>query len=197
MKKHKILSENQYGFIKNKGIADALNYITHTIYQNLDKSKPMIDTFLDLVKAFDTVNHDILLSKLERYGIRGKVLLLLKSYLSDRKQKVLIQNQTSEYKYLSCGVPQGTILGPLLFILYVNDLLRDMPEGFILSYADDTVIMSSEGTWSMTQDKINQLLDQVVEWLALNKLSLNIQKTQFITFGNYHDSVLTNVNINI
>ena len=71
----------------------------------------MIATFLDLVKAFDTVNHDILLSKLKRYGIRGKVLLLLKSYLSDRQQKVRIQNQTSEYKYLSCGVPQGTILG--------------------------------------------------------------------------------------
>ena len=70
-----------------------------------------------------------------------------------------------------------------------------MPEGSILSYADDTVIMSSKDTWSMTQDKINQLLDQVAEWLALNKLSLNIQKTQFITFG--RDSVPTNVNINI
>ena len=157
----------------------------------------MIATFLDLAKAFDTVNHDILLSKLERYGIRGKVLLLLKSYLSDRQQKVRIQNRTSEYKYVSCGVPQETILGPLLFILYMSDQLRDMPEASILSYADDTVIMFSEDTWSMTQDKINQLLDQGVEWLALNKLSLNIQKTQFITFGNYHDSVLTNVNINI
>ena len=197
LKKHKILSENQYGFVKNKGITDALNYITHKVYQNLDKRKPMIATFLDLAKAFDTVNHDILLSKLERYGIRGKVLLLLKSYLSDRQQKVRIQNQISEYKYLSCGVPQGTILGPLLFILYVNDLLRDMPEGSILSYADDTVIVSSEDTWSMAQDKINQLLDQVADWLALNKLSLNIQKTLFITFSNYRDSVPTNVNINI
>ena len=72
-----------------------------------------------------------------------------------------------------------------------------MPEGSILSYAGDTVIMFSEDTWSMTQDKINQLLDQVAEWLALNKLSLKIQKTQFITFGNYRDSVPTNVNINI
>ena len=110
----------------------------------------MIATFLDLAKAFDTVNHDILLSKLERYGIRGKVLFFLKSYLSDRQQKVQIQNQTSEYIYLSCGVPQGTILGPLLFILYVNDLSRDMSEGSIMSYTDNTVIMSSEDTWSMT-----------------------------------------------
>ena len=158
----------------------------------------MIATFLDLAKAFDTVNHNILLSKLERYGIRGKVLLLVKSYLSDKQQKIRIQNQTSKFKYLSYGVPQGTILGPLLFILYyVNDLLRDMPEGSILSYADDTVIMSSEDTWSMTQDKINQLLGQLAECLALNKLSLNIQKTQFITFGNYRDSVPTHVNINI
>ena len=197
LEKHQILSEHQYGFVKNKGTADALNYITHKIYQNLDKSKRIIATFLDLAKAFDTVNHDILLSKLERYGIRGKVLLLFKSYLSNRQQKVRIQNQTSEYKCVSCGVPQGTILEPVLFILYVNDLLRDMPEGSILSYADDTVIISSEDTWSMAQDRINQLLDQAAEWLALNKLSLNIQKTKFITFGNYRDSVPINVNINI
>ena len=85
-------------------------------------------------------------------------------------------------KYVSCGVPQGTILGLLLSILYVNDLLRDMPEGSILFYADNTVIMFSEDTWSMTQDKINQLLDQVAKWLAFNKLSLNIQKNSVYNF---------------
>ena len=97
MEKHQILSEHQSGFVKNKGTADALNYITHKIYQNLDKSKRIMASFLNIAKAFDTIKHDILLSKLERYGIRGKVLLLFKSYLSDRQQKVRIQNQTSEY----------------------------------------------------------------------------------------------------
>ena len=181
LQKHKILSDLQFGFVKNKGTTDALSYISQRIYENLDKSKPMIATFLDLSKAFDTVNHDILLRKLNKYGIRGNVLDLFASYLFNRRQKVRLQNYTSKYRKISCGVPQGTILGPLLFILYVNELLVDMPKGSILSYADDTVIISSDNTWSMAQEKMNQHLYTVAVWLALNKLSLNIQKTKYVT----------------
>ena len=99
---------------------------------------------MDLVTAFDTVNHYILLQKLERSGIRGNILQVMESYLLDRQQKVRLQNESSDYGKITTGVPQGTILEPLLFILYINDILRDMPKDNILSYADDTVLIVSE-----------------------------------------------------
>ena len=167
------------------------------IYKNLDKSKPTIAVFIDLSKAFDTVNHELLLKKLERYGIRGCVLDLMKSYLTNRKQKVRIKENHSNINIVDTGVPQGTILGPLLFILYVNDLLLDMQNNTILSYADDTVIFSEEDTWALAQEKINAYLHKVANWLALNKLSLNTKKSVFITFGNYKNSVPTELRIKI
>lgn len=98
---------------------------------------------------------------------------------------------------MSTGVPQETILGPLLFILYVNDLLINIPNDTIVSYADDTAIVTSENTWSDTQDKMNEYLKEVTTWLELNKLSLNVNKTVYISFGNYKDSVPINIEIKI
>ena len=190
-----IISDRQFGFVKNRGTTDALNHISNIIYKNLDKSKPIITAFLDLAKAFDTVDHAILINKLEKYGIRGNTLNLLKSYLTGRKQSVKILNCKSDYEEISIGVPQGTILGPLFFILYVNDLLLDMCKDTIMSYADDTVVISSDDSWTSAQNKMNGYLNLVSKWLTLNKLSLNLSKTVFITFGNYCNSVPDNANI--
>ena len=189
VQENNIIDQNQHGFVKNKGTKDALRYLTNIIYNKLDKSEPLIITFLDLAKAFDTVNHKILLDKLYNYGVRGKAHDLLKNYLTDRQQTVRLQNFMSDTREITVGVPQGTILGPLLFILYVNDLLVNMPRGATLSYADDTAIIAAGKTWSETQSETNKLLEGVNKWLVLNKLSLNLNKTVFMTFGNYYDSV--------
>ena len=156
LKDFNILSGSQYGFVKGKATADALDKIMDIIYSHLDKSKPLIISFLDLAKAFDTVNHKILIEKLERYGIRGKTLELMNSYISNREQIVKLKDKKSTEKEIQTGVPQGTILGPLLFILYVKDLLLDMHKNTILSYADDTVVISGDDTWASAQEKMNK-----------------------------------------
>ena len=117
------------------------------------------------------------------------MLELIKSYLSGRKQKVRIDDKSSEGKIIGTEVPQGRILGSLFFIIYMNDLLIDMTKGSILSYADDTDIIADDNTWSQAQARMNVLLDKVSNWFAFNKLSLNISKTNFLTFGNYRDTV--------
>ena len=169
---------------------------TKTLYEKLDKSKPVAITFLDLAKAFDTVNHEILLKKLYNYGIRGKAHNLISNYLCNRKQKVRIGTIESSYEKLNTGVPQGTILGPFLFIVYVNDLLVSRSDTTIL-HADDTAIIASEDSWEEVEIKMNMYLKDTAIWLALNKLSLNVQKTVFITFGNYCDSLPEDLNIKI
>lgn len=195
--KYGIITKRQYGFLRKVGTCNALDFITNLIYETLDKNQHIAVTFLDLAKAFDTIDHDLLLSKLYCYGIRGNAHNLLKSYLTGRKQRVKVNGVKSEYCYVKTGVPQGTILGPLLFVIYVNDLLERMPEDMLVSFADDTAVLSADETWQKVQDKMNLYLDKTYNWLATNKLSLNISKTVFITFGAYTDSVPKNFEIKI
>ena len=117
-----ILFQNQFGFRKNNSTSFALIEITEKIKETIDNKKYGCGIFIDLRKAFDTVNHEILLKKLEHYGIRGKALIWFRSYLTNSKQYVSLNGVCSESKYITCGVPQGSCLGPLLFLVYINDL---------------------------------------------------------------------------
>ena len=182
LEKYEILYALQFGFRSNHSIDHALVSLTEAIKNALDDRKFGCGIFLDLQKAFDTVNHNILLSKLEHYGIRGTALEWFKSYLSERKQYVSVNGANSSYLNVTCGVPQGSVLGPLLFLIYINDLPRSSPKLAFYLFADDTNIFCEAENLDMLQKVVNKELKKVKMWLDVNKLSLNVGKTNFFHF---------------
>lgn len=178
-----ILSPNQYGFVKGLSTEDALYTVTKEITDSLNNNNKCIAVFLDLAKAFDTVPHDILITVLQQCGIRGVVLDIFKNYLGLRTQYVKIRNTLSEPQLIKIGIPQGTVLGPILFNLYINSLSKLQIDGKVISYADDTVLLFSNNTWNLTKDLVKKGMQTVVNWLHTMKLSLNIKKTKYVAFS--------------
>ena len=140
--------------------------------------------FLDFAKAFDTVDHKILINKLEYYGIRGLPLKLMKSYLNNRQQCVKIGNTQSDFLTIKCGVPQGSVLGPLLFLLYINDIQKSSRILKFILFADDTSVLHSLKNTLLLEQEINEGLEEVTQWLNANKLSLNLDKTNLYFYQN-------------
>ena len=144
--------------------------------------KQYVVYFVDLQKAFDTVNHEILLEKLDHYGIRGVTKQWFKSYLTDRKQFVSINGFNSDVKTLRHGVPQGSVLGPLLFLLYINDLHLAIKHSKVYHFADDTNLLQINESFKQTQKYLNFDFKFLHKWLLANKISLNCDKTELIFF---------------
>ena len=138
--------------------------------------------FLDLSKAFDTVNHKILLQKLENYGIREIALSWVTSYLNNRKQFVQFNTVNSSENIIKCGIPQGSILGPLLFILYINDISNASNLLRFILFADDTNVYYSGKNTSDVSNVLNQEMERVSDWLIANQLSINFKKTNYVIF---------------
>ena len=138
--------------------------------------------FIDLKKAFDTVNHKILLTKLEHYGIRGPILKWFESYLSNRSQFVYYNGVSSNILPMTCGVPQGSVLGPLLFLIYINDLPNISNKLTFFLFADDTNIYYESDNLKELEKTVNKELKLLSQWLNLNRLSLNVSKTNFVIF---------------
>ena len=138
--------------------------------------------FVDLEKAFDTVNHKILLAKRDHYGIRGVANSWFASYMSDRYQTVELNGATSSRQPITWGVPQGSILGPLLFLIYINDMHLSVPSSTLFHFADDTNLICSVTTLKKSKKVLNKDLALLYDWLYANRLSINTVKTGFIVF---------------
>ena len=191
--KNKLINYSQYGFRKLHSTELASLELTDSLLQHLDAGRIPISVFLDLSKAFDTLDHFILIEKLSYYGVSGSALRWFTSYLSNLQRFVDISGSKSDILPLSTGVPQGSILGPLLFIIYMNDISVACSNFKAILYADDTNLISSLCSFNTNvypcdvnpndiSNNINVELKAIQEWLLINKLSLNIKKTKFMVF---------------
>jgi hypothetical protein len=178
-----ILYSRQFGFRpKHSTIHAVTNFIAH-VQNAIEQNNLTVSVLLDLSKAFDTIDHKILLAKLDNYGVRGLALEWFRSYLSDRSQYVSYKDTNSDSQFISCGVPQGSVLGPLLFIVYTNDLPNSLKHSQCILFADDTTVYKSSPNIHDAITSIESDLENLYDWFCANKLSLNVGKTNFIIFS--------------
>ena len=184
LEKFKLLNTNQFGFRKNKSTVQAILDQLEFVYNNLDQSHTVISIFMDFSKAFDCIDHTILLKKLYYYGIRGVPYRWLGSYLSDRKQYVSVNDALSDVCQVTHGVPQGSILGPLLFLIFINDFPDVNPFFKYSLFADDSTLTCKFSTSDETiiKNKIENELEIIYLWLKMNKIKINYDKSKFIVF---------------
>ena len=192
LEQNQILYKSQYGFRSQHSCQDARSELVGKILKNMEEQKYTIAVFIDLSKAFDTLEHEVLFDKLYRYGIRGITLDWFISYLTDRKLRVKCRTGTtgrieySDYYEVDYGTPQGSCLGPLLFLIFSNDLYRTLESSSSILFADDTTIYDQNKNLDFLKWNIEQELVKVVDWFNANKLTLNVEKTQCLLFKPKH-----------
>ena len=180
------LYKYQSGFRPSDSTINQLIYITHQIYLAFESGKEVRVTFLDISKAFDKVWHAGLLKKLGSLGVRDPLLAWIKSYLTDRKQRVIIEGQSSEWASINAGVPQGSVLGPLLFLIYINDLTTELVSNPFI-YADDTMLFEVVNDIHVSAVKLNEDLDRISDWSQKWLVTMNPTKCRSLVFSSKRD----------
>ena len=191
-----ILNDSQYGFRSGYSTNMALINLIESITTSIDKKKCTVGVFVDLKKAFDTINHSLLLKKLDHYGVRGAVNDWVATYLQGRNQFVQVDDCFSQLRNIKCGVPQGSVLGTKLFILYINDLCNVTRFAKMVLFADDTNIFLDGDDVNSVCERLNSELEMMHAWFNVNKLSLNTSKTNFMVFGGNKQLLTTRIVIN-
>ena len=187
LKRNNIISKYQFGYRSNHSTTHAILNISDNILQNFDKKKNTVSIFLDLSKGFDCVDHKILLKKLHHYGIRGVAHDFFKSYLTNRQQYTLVDGVVSQWLTVLCGVPQGSVLGPLLFLLYTNDL-SNASDFQINLFADDTCLSLSHSNINVLRGRCNAEAARVNEWFIANRLTTNSKKASNYLLSEYNSN---------
>ena len=195
--KYNILTKYQYGFRPNSSTELAIFDLTHYISSNFESKLTTLGIFIDLRKAFDSLDHSILLAKLSNCGIRGVSLEWLCSYLTNRSHLVSIDDIKSNLLPMRSGVPQGSILGPLLFNIFLNDLVGSSSIAKFVLYADDTTILFHDSNINKLMQTANDEMNKIYNWLICNKLLLNFKKTNYIIFGPKISTNKFNTNLTI
>ena len=191
--KYNLINNRQFGFRTGHNTTMAVAELYEKVLKAYDNGDATCAVFLDLSKAFDSVNHDIILHKLYKYGVRGNVWRLIQSYLTSRKQFVFDNNMSSDFCNVDVGVPQGSVLGPLLFIIHINDLINSTNLN-ILNFADDTLLYFNFNNTKTAELYLNKELSKVMQWLDTNNLKLNIKKTKYMIFAP-NQSKYNNINL--
>ena len=177
-----ILSEKQFGFRKGLSTSLAIFEVLKELYSNWNDKNFSGCVFIDFSRAFDSINHNILFQKLEMYGLDPKPIDFFKKYMGNRTQRTKINGHTSEKAQVTCGTAQGSILGPLIFILYINDIFKSIDtDGQIYMYADDTLIVCKSNDIDIVTSKVQDSLNKMLIWCNANKLSMNLKKTKHLT----------------
>lgn len=191
---NRLICKYQSGFRKNHSCESALQYVINDWKEALDEGKVTAIIFLDLKRAFETIDRAKLLEKLKALGFKGIVLNWVKDYMNNRRQKVKYEEYVSRESHINVGIPQGSILGPLLFILYLNDISLIFETAKYHLFADDTIIYMSDTCILNLIAKLNQMLENVSDWMEVNKLKLNVAKTKGMILGkkSYREIFLTN-----
>ena len=185
IEKYGLLAKQQYGFRKKRSCVHAMIKMTDFMRNTVDKKCYGLALYVDFKKAFDTVDHAILLDKLDRLGFRGKFHLLLKDYLSKSYQYVETNGKQSKMLEIKCGVPQGSILGPLLFLLYINDFPDFLRTSEVALFADDTTILSSSKNSNFAEQFCDDV-KRIDDWCANNKLTVHPSMCKLQQFGKKH-----------